>query len=134
MNTFDYCLKNDSKGVSKCYIRQEKEDFSHGSQVLILSSGKRQEHIFGEHNCYVSCKCIIRKTMVFTYKVQHGFACLKKHLYLPAFSINSADFIFRKIRICADERNPILTVFLVADTDDFSRNCIIFKRVLSRLS
>lgn len=56
--------------------------------------------------------------MAFTYKIKHGFAGFEKYLYLPTFSINADDFLFRKLRIRSDKRNPILTIFLVSNADD----------------
>jgi hypothetical protein len=60
--------------------------------------------------------------MAFSYKVQHRFTSFEKDLYLPPFTIYAYDFFFGELRICADEWNPILTVFLVPDTDYFSRD------------
>ena len=53
-------------------------------------------------------------------------AFLKYRHNLPSFSIDPDDLIFGKIRVCADESDPVLPVLLVTDTDDLCRELLIF--------
>ena len=64
--------------------------------------------------------------MALRHQLQVSLAGLEKDLDLPAFPIDPDDLFFGKIRIGADESNPILFVFLIADTDDFCRNLPAF--------
>ena len=64
--------------------------------------------------------------MTFADQIQIRFTGLEKDLNLPAFSIDPNDFFFGKLRICADEGNPVLLVVSVADTDDPGWNLILF--------
>ena len=67
--------------------------------------------------------------MTLSYQVEHGLTGFEENFNLPAFSINSNDFFFTKRRISADKSKPILTVSLIPDTDDFSRNRIFFSNL-----
>ena len=50
-------------------------------------------------------------------------AGLEEHLSPTAFSINPDGFFLSNGIIRTDDSKPVLPVALVADIDDFSRNC-----------
>ena len=67
--------------------------------------------------------------MTFTDKIKHGLTGFEKYFDLPAFSIDTNDLFFGKSRICAYKSKPVLTVSLVSDTDDFSRDRVFLSNL-----
>ena len=64
--------------------------------------------------------------VAFADQLKITFAGLEKELYLPSFSINTDNLLFRESRICADKGNPVLLVLLVAHTYDLCRDLPVF--------
>ena len=54
-----------------------------------------------------------------------GKLCRYLH-FVPAFSIDTDDFFFRKLLVCTDKGNPVLFIPLIADTDNLYQNLLFF--------
>jgi hypothetical protein len=64
--------------------------------------------------------------VAFADQLKITFAGLEKDLYLPSFSINTDNLLFRESRICADKGNPVLLVLLVSHTYNLCRDFPVF--------
>ena len=74
----------------------------------------------------MSSQSIERQTVAFCDELKIRLTGLEKHLDLPSFSIDPDDLFFRNVLVCADKGDPVLPVFLVADTDDLCRYLPVF--------
>ena len=63
--------------------------------------------------------CIIGKRIAFSAQVKVAFAYLEKYLYIPAFPINSDDFILIQIYICGNEAEIFLAFVAIANVNYF---------------
>ena len=128
-NRFYKCIYNNSHGLVESdiiqFVHKAEIQFAYRFVIDIAPLCNRQHHISCKNNGYMGCQCIIGETPTLLYQMQIGFACLKKHLNVPAFSINTNDFFFWNGCIRADNGKPVLFPAYISNTDNLCWNCLV---------
>ena len=75
---------------------------------------------------------IIGQTPALLYQMQIGFTGFEKHLYIPAFPINTDDFFRGDSCVRADDGKPVFSLAFVPDTDDARERPSKFAALQSR--
>ncbi len=103
-------------------ISSEKYRKSSPSERLSLHSLLSSDNIIYrvKTTAVMRSDCIIGKRIAFSAQVKVAFAYLEKYLYIPAFPINSDDFILIQIYICGNEAEIFLAFVAIADINYFA--------------
>ena len=114
------------------FIHETEKQFKNRFVIGIAPLCNCKHHIWRKNNGYMSSQGIIGQTPALLYQMQMGFTVFEKHLYIPAFPINTDDFFRWDSCVRADDGKPVFPLALVPDTDDFCRNCFITNGYINR--